>query len=314
MGKVQKKMITLLLIRQIAILFIMIFMGFTLVKTKLMKTEDSRSLSMVALYLIVPCVILEAFQVDYTPQTRDGLLLAFAAAILIHVILLLGGNILGKLFHLDPVEKASVIYSNAGNLIIPIVTGVLGPEYVIYSSAFVSVQLILLWSHCRSMLSGEKKIEVKKILLNINMIAIFIGIILFITGLRLPKIINSAFSSVGSAIAPVCMIVAGMLLANLKMEQLRSFKKLPLIAFLRMIFFPLLMLVLLKFSGMSRLVDQGSTILLISFLATMTPAASTITQMSQIYERNAEYASVINVVTTLLCIITMPVMVFLYQL
>ena len=50
-------------------------------------------------------------------------------------------NLLGHALHLDAVEKASMIYSNAGNLIIPIVTAVLGKEWVIYSSAFLSVQL-----------------------------------------------------------------------------------------------------------------------------------------------------------------------------
>lgn len=54
-------------------------------------------------------------------------------------------------------------------------------------------------------------------------------------------------------------------------------------------------------------------ILLISLLATITPSASAITQMAQIYGKNGEYASAINVVTTIVCIITMPIMVWLYQ-
>ena len=56
------------------------------------------------------------------------------------------------------------------------------------------------------------------------------------------------------------------------------------------------------------------TTLLVSLLATCTPSASTITQMAQIYGKDADYASAINVVTTLLCIFTMPLMVALYQL
>ena len=54
--------------------------------------------------------------------------------------------------------------------------------------------------------------------------------------------------------------------------------------------------------------------MLVSLLATCTPSASTITQMAQIYGKDADYASAINVVTTLLCIFTMPLMVALYQL
>ena len=44
-----------------------------------------------------------------------------------------------------------------------------------------------------------------------------------------------------------------------------------------------------------------------------TPSASTLTQMAQVYGKDADYASAINVVTTLLCIVTMPLMVALYQ-
>ena len=48
-------------------------------------------------------------------------------------------------------------------------------------------------------------------------------------------------------------------------------------------------------------------------LAICTPSASTLTQMAQVYGKDADYASAINVVTTLLCIVTMPLMVALYQ-
>ena len=61
-----------------------------------------------------------------------------------------------KVLKLDGVEETSLIYSNAGNLIIPIVTAILGKEWVIYTSAFLSVQLFLLWSHAKMKLCGEK--------------------------------------------------------------------------------------------------------------------------------------------------------------
>jgi len=71
--------------------------------------------------------------------------------------------------------------------------------------------------------------------------------------------------------------------------------------------------VFLKYSGIAGLADNGERILLVTLLATMTPSASTITQMAQVYGRDADYASAINVTTTLLCIVTMPVMIMLYQ-
>lgn len=307
-------MIVLLLTKQIAELFLIIFLGFLIIKLKILKPEDSRILSVLVLYLIMPCVIIEAFQVKATDEIRSGLLLAYVAAILVHIIILAVSKLLEKVLKLDPVEKASAIYSNSGNLIIPIVTSVLGKEWVIYSSAFISVQIILLWTHGKMMLSGEKKADWKKIITNINMVCIFIGVLMFITGITLPAILNDTMSVVSGMIGPICMIVIGMLIGSMNLRQLLSFKRLPLVVFLRLVFFPLIMLAVLKFLGLHTTVSNGTTILLISLLATITPSASTVTQLAQIYDKDAEYASVINVVTTLLCIITMPLIVFLYQL
>ncbi len=53
-------------------------------------------------------------------------------------------------------------------------------------------------------------------------------------------------------------------------------------------------------------------ILLISFLATITPSATTVTQMAVLYDNNGTYASAINALTTVVCIVTMPVMILLY--
>lgn len=306
-------MISLLLMKQIGELFLVMVMGFIVVKTHLLKAEESKSLSIVALYIIMPCVIINAFQIKYTESIRNGLILAFTAAVLIHIALLILVKVLEKIFHLDAVEKVSIIYSNSGNLIIPIVTSVLGKEWVIYSSAFISVQLILLWTHGRMVLCEEKKIDLKKILLNINMISIFVGILFFVTRINLPNIITETMESVSVMIGPICMVVAGMLIGNMSFKQVFAYKRIYLINLLKMIICPIIILLILRYGGMANLLPNGKMILLISLLATITPSASAVTQMAQIYEKNAEYASVINVITTIVSIITMPIMVWLYQ-
>ncbi|MBQ1290840.1 MAG: AEC family transporter, partial [Lachnospiraceae bacterium] len=63
-------MISILLMRQIAALFIMIGMGFAVVKSGMLKPEDSRTLSVLILYLIFPCVIVKSFQIDLTAGVR----------------------------------------------------------------------------------------------------------------------------------------------------------------------------------------------------------------------------------------------------
>lgn len=304
--------VAILLLNQIVQLFLMILMGVLLVKSGVLRAGQSKSLSVVVLYIVMPCVIIHAFQVDYTKEIRNGLLLALLAAVIIHLIMLLVTEVLSRLCHMDAVEKVSVIYSNSGNLIIPIVTGVLGEEWVIYSSAFMCVQLILMWTHGKSVLCGEKGIDLKKILTNVNMIAILLGIVLFLLRIKLPSILEGTIASVSSMVGPISMIITGMLIGGMSLKKIVGYHRVWLMTFFRMILIPAIILIVLKVSGLSGLHPDGDTILLISFLASITPAASTMTQMAQIYGKDADYASVINVVTTVVCIITMPLMVLIY--
>ena len=62
--------ISILLMEQIAELFLMILMGYIIVKTGLLKGEDSKVISKIVLYLVIPCVIINAFQVDYYCKDR----------------------------------------------------------------------------------------------------------------------------------------------------------------------------------------------------------------------------------------------------
>ena len=305
--------ISILLMEQITELFLMIFMGFLIVKTGLLKDDDSKVLSKIVLYLIIPCVIINAFQVDYTMDTVKGLLIALAASVMLQIILLIIISAFGKLLHLNEVEIASVYYSNSGNLIVPIVTFILGQKWVLYGCVFMSVQLVFLWTHCKKTLSREPSYDWKKIILNINMISIFIGVILFFTRIRLPEIIGNTLSAVGSMIGPASMFVTGMLFASMNLKQIFTNKRVYFISFLRLIAVPLFSLILLKISHLASLSADGNQIMLIVFLAVITPSASTVTQMCQVYGNDSRYASAINVVTTLFSIITMPLMVMLFQ-
>ena len=305
--------ISILLMEQIIQLFLMIFMGFLIVKAKLLNSEDSKILSIIVLYLIIPCVIINAFQVDYTPQTVKGLLIALVGSVMTQVILLIVVSILGRVFHLNEVEVASIYYSNSGNLIVPIVMFILGKEWVLYGCVFMSVQLVFIWTHCKKIISRESTYDWRKIVLNINMISIAIGIVLFLTRIHLPAIINNTLSAVGSMIGPASMIVTGMLFAGMDFKQIFANKRVYFVSFFRLIIVPVIALFLIKCSQLSKFSSNGNKLMMIVFLAIITPSASTVTQMCQVYGNDSQYASAINVVTTLLAIVTMPLMVMLFQ-
>lgn len=305
--------LTISLVQQIIKLFLMVFMGYAVVKCRILKSSDSTVLSKIVLYITTPCLIVSAFQTGFSPEKMHGLLLTIGAGILTQAFLLIITVPIRKIFHMTIVEWTSIYYSNSGNFIIPLVTSLLGPEWVLYASGFLAVQTIMMWTHLKNNFSHENVINWKSVLTNLNLVSIFIGLILFFLQIRIPSIANEALSSVGDMIGPLSMIVTGMLMANIDLKAVFSNQRLYFITFLRLIVYPLIALAVLFISHMAYLVPDGKMILLVTFLALLTPSASTVTQMAQVYNEDSEYAGAIGVITTLLCIFTMPLLVFLYQ-
>lgn len=305
--------ISILLMQEIVKLFVIMFMGYAVVKAGLMKASESKSVSVILVYLVNPCVIVNAFQVEYTPEVQKGLILAVMAAVVIHLLYLLLTAILKHPLHLNVIERATAIYSNAGILVIPLVQVLLGQEYVIYSSAFITVQLVLLWTHCKSMLCEESKLEWKKILLNVNIISIFVGVILFVSRISLPSGVQSVLGMMNNLMGPLGMLLAGMVIADVSMKNVFLRKRNYLSAALRLLIYPVLSLAVMKIISLFAPVSDFKQILLTVYLASVTPACTTVTSMAQLYDKDAAYSSSLYVLTTLLSIVTMPVMVYLYE-
>ncbi len=306
--------ISILLSQQIIKLFLMIFVGYILVKLNILKSEDSQVISKILLYAVMPCSVISAFLVDVTPDAVAGLKLTLIASALLQILLLLISHLLRRVFHLDAVELASIYYSNSGNLILPLVSYMLGSGWVIYACSYLCVQTVFIWSHGRTLLSGARKFHLKDLLLNINMISVFVGLFLFISSFPLPELLGSTIDTIGSTVGPLSMFVIGMLIADSDLKQIFTKPRIYFISFLRLIFLPLLALVILKVSGLASGSEGAKSFLLITYLAVAAPTATSVTQISQLYGHDSLYAGKINVMTTLLSIITMPMMIALFQL
>ncbi len=305
--------ISVLLAEQITVLFLMGLVGFLAVKAGKFKEEDSRIISNAVVYICSPCVIINAFQITFTPDKLKGLLLAGGAAVLVHIILIGGGKLLSGPLHLNGIEKASVEYSNAGNLIVPLVSSVLGEEWVFYTTAYIIVQTVLIWTHGQSVIRQGQEKDYRKILLNPNIIAIAVGFILFATGIHLPSVVGQCISGFGDMIGPASMLVVGMIIGNVNLGWVFRQKRPYLICFIRLVLFPVITILIFALSGAERLHPDAEYILMVVLLATSAPVAVMVTQLAQIHGRDARYASVINVMSVIFCIVTMPLMVLLYE-
>ena len=121
-------------------------------------------------------------------------------------------------------------------------------------------------------------------------------------------------STVGNMMGPMGMLLAGMARAEKPLREGFCTRRNYLPTVLRLVVCPLVVLVLLWVCHASSWVADGKNILMTVYLAAITPACATVTSMAQLYDRDAAHSSALYVLTTLLSIVSMPVMIGLFDL
>lgn len=307
-------MLSLILLKKIVSLYLILIAGAALVRSGLLKADDSKTLSIVCMYLVAPCSILAAIRIDKTTELMSGLMLSLIGAALIITVYIFLAHALRRPLKLTNEEEISVSFPNVGNLVIPLVQAVLGQEWVVFTLGFIIVQTVLIWTYAKTVLSGDSKPEWKKILLNPNIIAIGIAAVIFVFDIRLPDIAEDAIGSVSGLVGPLGMLITGMIIGGMSLKSVFSDKRIWCIAGIRLLALPLIALVLLKFLPLAGMNVNGKTILLITLIGAASPSMATVTQMASIYGGDRDHACAINVLSTLLCVATMPLIILLYQL
>ena len=337
------------LVSKILSLLVLLGAGVVLVRTKLLKKEDSVTLSKISVFLLSPCVIVSSFSMQVDGQAGHNLLLCFFYAILANFLFLFLGTFLKRPLHLSPVEEMSLEYTNCGNFVLPIVAGVLGEEYLLYVSAYITVYNLLVWTHgihlfqerdknspeacsnkdyfkevcskedyCKAGHSkeeysnGEHKANALfKILFNPNILAILFGVFLFFTKISLPAPLSLAISDLGKMIGPISMLITGIVLGTMSFKKILSYKRIYMIAAFRLLLFPSIYLLLISILSRIEGFLDNPVLFLVTFLSAMAPSAANVSQFAILYGKEEEYASCINIFTTLCTILSMPILLFI---
>ena len=306
-------MIAIPLAKKILELFLILIATAALVKVGLLKAEDSRVLSRVALYFVIPCVVFNSFRKDLTPEITQGLLIAVGMAIVYHIIFFGIAEILRRVWKANEVERGSIIFTNAGNLVIPLVAYALGEEWVIYVSGYVLVYNVLFWTMGIRMFDRESGTDLKKLILNPNILAVLAGLTVLITGLKLPETVGLAFNDVAAMIGPLSMIITGMVVGDMKLRELTENRRVFGVILFRMVICSGIAVGLTALSGLAGNIPSGKTMMLIPLLSAIAPSANNINQAAILYNHDAKYASVISILTTLSCIVTIPLWVTVFE-
>ena len=291
---------SLIVIKKIIEMFMILLVGVIIYKGKIIDDVSTKHLSNVLLLLVSPLLIVQSYQIDFNKKLLYGLLWALLASFLTFLFMIIVSEFL---FHGDKnrssVEKIAVSYSNSGFIGIPLISGVLGDKGVFYMTAYITVFNVLLWTHGVVLMGDSKDLKgAWKNFLSPAIIAVIVGIILFLFQLRLPQFIENPLEMIASMNTPLGMIVAG---ANLAQGNIKN-KRLYYLSFIKLIVYPLVGLVILW------LLPLGFEVAFTVFIAVACPAGASVVMFAQRYDRDAYYGSEIFVITTLLSAITLPLL------
>ncbi len=292
---------------QVVILFILIAVGFTCGKTGLLKNSSINGMANLILYIVTPAVIINSFTIEFQPEKFRYLIITAVLTGIIHVI----GIIFVKFFIKTPditknsVMKFSAVFSNCGYMAIPLQSALLGNDGVFYGSMYIAMHNVVMWTWgCRAM-SPEVKTSAKQIILNPGIISIIIGILLFVSPVKLPNVIASPIGHLAALNTPIPMIITGYHLSHseIKLKDIQEY--IPLLY--RLIICPVILIFILFITGIR------GTVAISCIIAASAPVAAAVSMFSEKYDRDTSLSAKLVSVSTLLSIITMSVIVGIAQ-
>lgn len=297
-------------LEQVIILFILIFLGAILTKTKVFKEKGISVMTDLVLYIVTPCVIIKSFIREFDASTLKKLFISFLIAFLAHLAFIVLSRLLihSKEKQSEKVLQFGVIFSNCGYMSIPLQQALLGDDGVFYGSSFIAIFQLFIWSYGILLMSGDKKyLSPRKILINPGMIGLFIGLIIFLFSIPVPKIISEPVSYLASLNTPLPMLIIGYHLVNSDiLKGLRNLKSFYAIA-LKLFLFPALAL------GVMYLCGIRGTMLVSSVISCSAPTAAITTMFSDKFSCDTPLSVNLVSLSTLLSLISMPLIITLAQ-
>ncbi len=300
--------------RQVLILYVMVAVGFLCDKTGLFTEKTARLTNNLLFYVITTAVIVKSFATTpFTPETAKQLLLASLCAVGTHVLgILLTLPLYRKGRPHDVIYKYACIYGNFGYMALPLAQALLGDEGVLYCSMGVLVFQVFCFTHGIHLMDKKEektKFSIKKILLNPGVIGILLGLPFFVTGLKMPEFLLEPVSGIASMNTPLAMILLGTYMSNCGMKGLLSDKNNYFVTLIKNIVMPLIMLVILKTTGI-----VTGTLLVSTLIQASAPVANNTVMFSAQYGHDTGVATKTVTFSTFASVLTMPCIIALARL
>ena len=299
----------LAVVGKVAIILVLILVGYIITKRGMLTERGASEITAILIKLVTPCVIINSFLGSADRLGAYELLMAVALPVL-WMGIALGLSLL--CFRKEPEERQKVlrfatVFSNTGFMGIPLVQGIVGDTGVIYASFGVVVFNILCWTYGYSMMSGGAKMNLKTLLLNPGVIGLAFGLPIYFLGLQLPAVVSEPLGLLADLNTPLAMLVIGTYIAGADLHSFMSDMAVYRVSFLRLIAAPLIYL------GLLLVIQPGETLFVSTMVQAATPVAANTVLFAVQYKRDSELASKLVAVSTVLSIITIPVLTIAAQ-
>ena len=340
--------ITTKLIEQVAILFLMMVPGILLKKCKLVADNFGKGLSNLILYIAQPVLVFYSY-LNYTGTFADiwkNILIVLLLSVLAHIIFCL---IAIPVFKKAPQNQrkmlqVATIFSNAAFMGIPLIDILLGSEYAIYASIYNITFNLFLWTLGVHLCTHEEGADLDgdgdsdladalvsasqnmkksnalfKVLLHPVTLASVFGLVFLILGINTEALdtvrlgaLSDTLAHIKGLVAPLSMVVIGLRIPDIRLKGMLRDLYMYLFLALRHLALPLLFLGTIKLLSLVGLhISDG--VALTALILAATPSATSATMFAEKYNCDAPYTSRLVIVSTLLSILTMPLIVLCYQ-
>lgn len=290
-------------------LFIMILVGVYGSKKKIITSEMNKGLTDILIQIALPFMIVSSFIFTYDNNIKSNVIKTFYYSLIAYIIMTAASYLL-----LLPIknDKKTIlhfanVFTNTGYVGFPILNSIYGAEGVIYGSIFNMFFVIFVWTYGLILFKGnfEKKklnTEIKKALLNPSIIAVFIGIIIMIFDIKLPSAISSSMKGIGNITGPLSMIIIGVILSNVKIRKHLKDWTIYYGITTKLVIIPIVTYFI------SLLVGDTSKAINTVIIMTAMPASAMTSIFAENFDKEKEFAAVLVSVTTLLSLITVPIL------
>ena len=296
--------------RQVVVFFMLIMVGFFAIKSKALKPEARQHFSSLLVSIVVPCMIVNSYITEFNAEVFHGIVLAFIHSFILImiglVIAVLAARRMGK--ENAAIFEFAMIFSNAGYMGFPLIQALFGNEGLLYASSYNTVFNILIWTYGYARVSGQT--DAKKVVNTIvrtpAMIAVVLGLVIYLLQIPVPELIHQPISQIGGLNTPISMMITGMILAGSDLSKVIRDRAVAAVIGIRLFLIPAVCLLIYGFLHIS--FGMASEVVL---LLEACPCAAISTVFAVQFHYDEEKVAGAVILSTLLSILTLPVTAFI---